>query len=86
MTVRGFLFERRYISNPASKACCCPFHGDTSPSALVNDDDGTIWCFSCQKLYTPIDFRITFGVDISSEGILKRPEPEYAYKQPLFFA
>jgi DNA primase len=34
----------------------CPFHEDVNPSMLVNLDEGSCYCFGCNKSYNPIQF------------------------------
>ena len=69
--------------------CICPYHGDRSPSAILNPN--SIYCFTCSRLYTLWDYSQAFGVVLD-----KVPEEEssclnsvkgkhsYSYNQVLF--
>lgn len=62
MTLREYLVQRHWSVGLDSRKCLCPFHGDRSPSAYINDND--IWCFVCQRKYYRSDFQNTFGVKL----------------------
>jgi hypothetical protein len=85
MSVRDFLMRTNRIKAPGAHACICPFHNDTAPSAMINDDTSSIYCFRCQRSYFPQHFLQAFGVVITSTGIINKPIPEYEWGHPLFY-
>lgn len=34
----------------------CPFHDDNTPSLKIYTDTNRGWCFTCKRLYGPVDF------------------------------
>lgn len=88
MTLRQFLITGGFLTNPTAAKACCPFHEDRTPSAMIHDDDNTLWCYACRRLYVPRDFRVKFKVTLDEVAEASPVSPEFAYEwgEPLFFA
>ena len=85
ISIRDFLMHTGRLKSPNAHASICPFHGDNEPSAMINDDTSSIYCFRCQKSYFPQHFLLKFGVVITASGVLQRPAPDFPWGHPLFF-
>lgn len=85
MTLRDFMTQEGYARPGADKASC-PFHRDSDPSAMIHDNNNTLWCFGCRKLYTPEDFRRTFGAVFNE--IKEKPQVagEHDFGEVLFYS
>lgn len=87
MNLSEFLQASGY-SRPGSDKARCPFHNDNTPSAKIHDEQGTLYCFACRKLFRPIDFKVAFNVDIDydpnavTKGIW---EPSHEWGEVLFY-
>ena len=88
MTLRQFLEAKGYV-RPGYNKCICPFHGDRSPSAILNCN--SMYCFSCSQLYSLWDFEQGFGVlldrvEEADSGYLSsiKGKQAYSYNQVLF--
>jgi hypothetical protein len=87
MTVRDYLVQSGFMRNPTDNKTCCPFHDDRTPSAMVHDHNNTIWCFSCQRLFGPNDFRrLGVTLDVIQADPALTLESRYAWGEPLFYA
>ena len=88
MTIRELLLAKGLLSSPSATKALCPFHGDTHPSAKVDDALNSIYCFACRRLYGPADFMRLYGlvVDQVGAGPAQYCESSYEWGEPLFFA
>jgi len=59
MTLFEYMRARGWVRSGMTK-CICPFHGDHSPSAVLNAN--SLFCFAESRLYTLWDFYQAFGV------------------------
>ena len=66
----------------------CPFHGDgvdNKTSAKIYADTNTMWCWTCQRVYDPLDI-IVIGMDLkhadAAEFLIKKFMTE-EYKKEL---
>ena len=57
----------------ANGTLCCPFHDDKRPSAKLFQDN-RMWCFSCARMYDPVDFVRHFPQEFPLVKILLRLE------------
>jgi nickel-dependent lactate racemase len=85
MTLREFMIDQGLARPGASKALC-PFHGDSDPSAMLNDDTNTLWCFGCHRMYTPEDFHRKYGVVIDEIKAAPRAGEDHSFGEVLFYA
>ena len=76
-------------ARPGTQKCVCPFHGDRSPSAILNAN--SIYCFAESQLYTLWDFSQAFGVlldrvneEESSHLVAIKGGQSYQFNQVLF--
>jgi hypothetical protein len=90
MTLRQFMEMKRWVQ-PGNNKAVCPFHGDRKPSAYINAN--SVWCFSCNHLYSLWDFQQAFDVVLEREpdghsDMLARLKGEvrYSYNDVLFTA
>lgn len=89
MNLSEYMMARGW-ARPGVNKCICPFHGDRTPSAILNPN--SIYCFSCSMLYTLWDFQQGFGVfldrvseeDSSYLNSIKG-KSSYIYNQVLFW-
>ncbi len=52
------------MSDSGNIQCCCPFHSDKTPSAIINNNE-TLHCFTCGKTYLLKDACELFNVDFA---------------------
>ena len=88
MVLRQFMEAKGYVWRGGNK-CICPFHGDRSPSAILNLN--SIYCFTCGRLYGLWDFQQAFSVVLDrvpeeDSACLDaiNGKPSYQFNQVLF--
>jgi len=57
------LFEKTgttvFKKNPKGFMVCCPFHEEKTPSCLINEEQGTYFCFGCRQFGDSLSFWAT---------------------------
>jgi len=66
----------------ANGTLCCPFHDDERPSAKLFPDN-RMWCFTCGKMYFPVDFIYRFQDEFNLVKIILRLESQERERQEV---
>jgi DNA primase len=66
----------KLIRGAQTQQIVCPFHDDTKPSARVYEDTGKLFCFTCHKLWDPIQL-VMEKYEVSFEQAIERIESHF---------
>lgn len=61
-------YQRMFNKDIRYGKCFCPFHENTdTPAAKYYEESNTIYCFSCQRIYSSYDLLLAYAPDKINE-------------------